>query len=62
MNILIKVYELFSFQDLSSQQIKEVINILEETKKHLLGIAVASIEASGELSKEQKKGNIRQGT
>jgi chemotaxis protein CheZ len=55
MNILIKVYELFSFQDLSSQQIKEVINILEETKKHLLGIAMASIEASGELSKEQKE-------
>ncbi|MCX7739124.1 MAG: chemotaxis protein CheZ [Hydrogenothermaceae bacterium] len=33
MNILLKVYELFSFQDLSARQIKEVINILEDIKR-----------------------------
>ncbi len=55
MQILLKVYELFSFQDLSAQQIKEVINILEETKKHLLNLAIASIEASQELSEDEKK-------
>lgn len=55
MKILLKVYELFSFQDLSAQQIKEVINILEETKKHLLNLAVASIEVSQDLTEEEKK-------
>ncbi|ACN98679.1 chemotaxis phosphatase, CheZ [Sulfurihydrogenibium azorense Az-Fu1] len=54
MNILIKVYELFSFQDLMAQQIKEVINILEETKKNLLKFAATSIEMSS-LSEEDKK-------
>ncbi|WP_028950641.1 protein phosphatase CheZ [Sulfurihydrogenibium subterraneum] len=55
MNILIKVYEMFSFQDLMAQQIKEVINILEETKKNLLKFAATSIEMSSSLSEEDKK-------
>lgn len=55
MKILLEVYELFSFQDLSAQQIKEVINILEETKKHLLNLAVTSIEASQNLTEDEKK-------
>jgi chemotaxis protein CheZ len=54
MNILLRVYELFSFQDLAAQQIKEVINILEETKKNLLNFAATSIEMSS-MSEEEKK-------
>ncbi|MEJ5173382.1 MAG: protein phosphatase CheZ [Hydrogenothermaceae bacterium] len=62
MNILIKVYELFSFQDLSAQQIKEVINILEDTKKKLLAIAVSSIESSDlpQETKEAAKGKVHE--
>ncbi|MGC9006612.1 MAG: protein phosphatase CheZ [Sulfurihydrogenibium sp.] len=54
MKILIKVYEMFSFQDLAAQQIKDVINILEEAKKSLLKFATTSIEMSN-LSEEDKK-------
>lgn len=62
MSILLKVYELFSFQDLSAQQIKEVINILEDTKKNLLAIAVSSIESSDlpDESKERAKGKVHE--
>ncbi|MEZ0323814.1 MAG: protein phosphatase CheZ [Hydrogenothermaceae bacterium] len=62
MDILIKVYELFSFQDLSAQQIKEVINILEETKKQLLALAVNSIESSDlpQETKEIAKGKVHE--
>lgn len=56
------MYELFSFQDLSAQQIKEVINILEDTKKNLLAIAVSSIESSDlpDESKERAKGKVHE--
>lgn len=54
-NILIKVYEMFSFQDLMAQQIKEVVNILEETKKNLLKFAATSIEMSDLPETEKKK-------
>lgn len=62
MQTLIKVYELFSFQDLSAQQIKEVINILEDTKKNLLAIAMSSIESSNlpQESKEKAKGKVHE--
>lgn len=62
MNILLRVYELFSFQDLSAQQIKEVINILEDAKKNLLAIAVSSIESSNLTTeaKEIAKGKVHE--
>lgn len=62
MNTLLRVYELFSFQDLSAQQIKEVIDILEDTKKNLLAIAVSSIESSNlsEENKEKAKGKVHE--
>lgn len=60
--IIQKVYELFSFQDLSAQQLKEVINILEDTKKNLLVIAVNSIRSSDlpDDSKEKAVGKVHE--
>lgn len=55
MRVLLKVYEMFSFQDLMAQQIKEVINILEDTKKNLLKFAAVSIEMSNIPEDEKKK-------
>ncbi len=46
LSLLIKIYELFSFQDLSNQQIYEVIKLLEETKKKLIELAEISIEST----------------
>lgn len=45
--LLLRIYELFSFQDLSNQQIYEVIKLLEETKKKLIELVELSIESSG---------------
>ncbi|MFN3598562.1 MAG: chemotaxis protein CheZ [Aquificaceae bacterium] len=41
---LSKAYELFSFQDLSSQQLNQVIKLLEDTKNKLIELAELSIE------------------
>ncbi|MDW8066158.1 MAG: protein phosphatase CheZ [Aquificaceae bacterium] len=53
-SLLLQVVTLMSFQDLASQQIKRVIEVLENLKKTILKIIVSSIEASG-LSLEQKE-------
>lgn len=53
-SLLLQVITLMSFQDLASQQIKRVIEVLENLKKTILKIIVSSIEASG-LSLEQKE-------
>lgn len=53
-NLLLQVISLMSFQDLASQQIKRVIQVLEDLKKTILKIIVSSVEASG-LSLEQKE-------
>ncbi|MCS7307581.1 MAG: protein phosphatase CheZ [Aquificaceae bacterium] len=53
-NLLLQIITLMSFQDLASQQIKKVIQVLEDLKKTILKIIVSSVEASG-LSIEQKE-------
>lgn len=53
-NMILQVITLMSFQDLASQQIKRVIEVLDDLKRTILKIIVSSIEASG-LSIEQKE-------
>ncbi|MEW6656319.1 MAG: chemotaxis protein CheZ [Aquificota bacterium] len=62
LSLLLRVYELFSFQDLSSQQIYEVINLLEETKRKLIELIELSIESSGlpEDKKSQAVGKVHE--
>ncbi|WP_254426293.1 protein phosphatase CheZ [Pampinifervens florentissimum] len=52
--LLLQVITLMSFQDLASQQIKRVIEVLDNIKKTILKIVLSSIEASS-LSIEQKE-------
>jgi len=52
--LLLQVVTLMSFQDLASQQIKRVIEVLDNIKKTILKIVLSSIEASS-LSTEQKE-------
>ncbi|GAB6072367.1 protein phosphatase CheZ [Venenivibrio stagnispumantis] len=53
MNQILLVYTTLSFQDLSAQQIKNVIEALEDIKKILIKIIISSIEA-GSLHVENK--------
>ncbi len=53
-NLILQVVTLMSFQDLASQQIKKVIEVLEELKKTILKIIISSVEVSS-LSDEQKE-------
>ncbi len=53
-DLLLQVITLMSFQDLASQQIKGVIEVLEDLKKTILKIILSSIEASS-LPEEQKE-------
>ncbi|WPM31641.1 protein phosphatase CheZ [Hydrogenobacter sp. T-2] len=52
--LLLQIITLMSFQDLASQQIKRVIEVLENLKKTILRIIVSSIEAAT-LPSEQKE-------
>jgi chemotaxis protein CheZ len=53
-NKLLEIYTLMSFQDLSSQQLKKVIESLENLKKSIIKLVASSIESMG-LEKEQKE-------
>jgi len=55
LNKLIEIYTAMSFQDITAQQIKKVIQAIEDTKRRLLQMVVSSIEASekDETTKEK---------
>jgi chemotaxis protein CheZ len=55
MNKIIEIYTAMSFQDITAQQIKKVIQAIEDTKRRLLQMVVSSIEATekDETTKEK---------
>jgi chemotaxis protein CheZ len=53
-NKLLEIYTLMSFQDLSSQQLKNVIEFLEKLKRGIIKLVASSIESMG-LEKEKKE-------
>jgi len=55
LNKLIEIYTAMSFQDITAQQIKKVMQAIEDTKRRLLQMVVSSIEASekDETTKEK---------
>ncbi len=54
MNKLLEIYTLMSFQDLSSQQLRKVIESLENLKRSIIKLVATSIENMN-LEKEQKE-------
>ncbi len=55
MSKIIEIYTTMSFQDITAQQIKKVIQAIEDTKRRLLQMVVSSIEQSSKDEELKEK-------
>ena len=55
LNKLVEIYTAMSFQDITAQQIKRVIQAIEDTKRRLLQMVVSSIELSPDNTETKEK-------
>ncbi len=55
LNKILEIYTAMSFQDITAQQIKKVIQAIEDTKRRLLQMVVSSIEQTSDNEEVKEK-------